>query len=196
MDQTTYHELSNSKVRYTLNPVDVVQEVTTSRSFPVVMGSSIRNMDNGRFRIGNTEYEFSGNVTDPDVQPDREQLVEHALVFMNAPYLWGGKTLFGIDCSGFTQMAYKLCGIFLLRDAHEQASIGETMNLLHEAAPGDLLFFNDAEGQIIHTGIYLGDNRIIHASGKVRIDQVDHQGIFNKEKKGYTHSLRLIKKIL
>jgi hypothetical protein len=122
-------------------------------------------------------------------------ITETALKFLNAPYLWGGRTIFGIDCSGFTQIVYKMNGIAILRDASQQAEDGTLVNL-EEAAPGDLAFFDNAEGKITHVGIILGKGKIIHASGQVRIDKIDQQGIFNEELKKYTHTLRLIRRVL
>jgi cell wall-associated NlpC family hydrolase len=118
------------------------------------------------------------------------------MLFLNAPYLWGGKTPFGIDCSGFTQTVYKLNGIKLLRDAYQQAEQGETLSFVEEAEAGDLAFFDNEEGRIVHVGIVLDNNKIIHASGKVRIDGFDHHGIFNNEKRDYSHKLRLLKRIV
>lgn len=126
----------------------------------------------------------------------KEKLVETALLYLNTPYLWGGKTPFGIDCSGFTQMVYKLNGHKLLRDASQQATQGEALSFIEESEPGDLAFFDNAEGNIIHVGIIMKDNYIIHAHGKVRIDRLDHSGIYNVEKRMHTHKLRVIKKIL
>ncbi|MCB0424551.1 MAG: C40 family peptidase [Mangrovimonas sp.] len=130
-----------------------------------------------------------------DTQP-KENLVETALLYLNSPYLWGGKTPFGIDCSGFTQMVYKLNGYKLLRDASQQATQGEALSFIEESEPGDLAFFDNAEGNIIHVGIIMKDNYIIHAHGKVRIDRLDHSGIYNVEKRIHTHKLRVIKKII
>jgi len=118
------------------------------------------------------------------------------MMYLNAPYLWGGRSPFGIDCSGFTQVIYKLNGFKLPRDASQQATIGETLSFIEESESGDLAFFDNEEGNIIHVGIMLENNNIIHASGKVRIDKIDHQGIFNSETNTYSHRLRLIKKIL
>jgi len=115
---------------------------------------------------------------------------------LNAPYLWGGKTPFGIDCSGFTQMVYKLNGYNLLRDASQQATQGIPLSFIEESEPGDLAFFDNNEGLITHVGIIMENNYIIHAHGKVRIDRLDHSGIYNVDKKTHTHKLRVIKKVI
>ena len=127
---------------------------------------------------------------------DKSNLIETALLYLNAPYMWGGKTPFGLDCSGFTQMVYKLNGHMLLRDASEQATQGDPLSFIEESEPGDLAFFDNSEGTIIHVGIIMKDNYIIHAHGKVRIDRIDHTGIFNYEKRTHTHKLRVIKRII
>ena len=126
----------------------------------------------------------------------KAHLIETALLYLNAPYLWGGKTPFGIDCSGFTQMVYKLNGYELLRDASQQATQGEPLSFIEESEPGDLAFFDNKEGAITHVGIIMKDNYIIHAHGHVRIDRLDHTGIFNYERRAHTHQLRVIKRIV
>ncbi|MEO9954728.1 C40 family peptidase [Nonlabens sp.] len=123
-------------------------------------------------------------------------LISNALLFLNTPYLWGGRTPLGIDCSGFTQLIYRLSGFDLLRDASQQATQGEVLSFIEEAEPGDLAFFDNNEGKITHVGIIMSDNYIIHAHGKVRIDRLDQSGIFNVEENIHTHKLRVIKKIL
>ncbi len=126
----------------------------------------------------------------------KENFIETALQYINSPYLWGGKTPFGLDCSGFTQMVYKLNGHRLLRDASQQATQGEALGFIEETEPGDLAFFDNEEGNIIHVGIIMKDNYIIHAHGKVRIDRLDQSGIFNTETRRHTHKLRVIKRIV
>lgn len=126
----------------------------------------------------------------------KQNIIKTAFMYLNAPYLWGGKTPFGIDCSGFTQMVYRLNGYALNRDASQQALQGEALSFIEESEAGDLAFFDNDEGKIIHVGIIMQDNFIIHASGKVRIDKLDHLGIFNVENQQHTHKLRVIKKII
>ena len=127
---------------------------------------------------------------------NRDSIVNTALLYLHSPYLWGGKTPFGIDCSGFTQMVYKINGYKILRDAKDQASQGITLSFIEESEPGDLAFFHNYNDEIIHVGIILEDNHIIHASGKVRIDRLDQSGIYNNEINKHTHNLRYIKKII
>lgn len=127
---------------------------------------------------------------------NKDNLIETALLYLNAPYLWGGKTPFGIDCSGLTQMVYALNGYSLLRDSAQQATQGEALSFIEESEAGDLAFFDDNEGKITHVGIIMNDNYIIHVNGKVRIDRIDHSGIFNIDLKRHTHQLRVIKKII
>ncbi len=118
-----------------------------------------------------------------------------ALSYVGSPYLWGGRSPFGIDCSGFTQQVFKINNISLHRDAEQQAEQGKVVNSLREAQKNDLLFFNNEANKITHVGIYLGSSKVIHSSGCVRIDKINEKGIFDREKKVYTHSLCLIKRI-
>ncbi len=159
-------------------------------------GSFLYNYNDttGDFFVGNETYHLEEKFI-PSVL-SREQTVILAKQYLNCPYLWGGKTAFGIDCSGLVQVVYKMLGIFLLRDAAQQVNHGTVINFVEEALPGDLFFFDNDEGNIVHVGIYAGNGKIIHASGKVRIDSIDNQGIFREDIKKYTHKLRVIKRIL
>ncbi|GEN73420.1 MULTISPECIES: C40 family peptidase [Chryseobacterium] len=126
----------------------------------------------------------------------RESIALAAREFLNVPYLWGGKSFFAVDCSGFTQLVYKIHDIKLPRDTYQQAEVGVPLTFVEESQPGDLAFFENPEGKIIHVGIMLENQKIIHASGKVRIDILDSTGIFNKEMNKHTHKLRVIKNVL
>ncbi|GAA0546972.1 C40 family peptidase [Chitinophaga japonensis] len=129
-------------------------------------------------------------------QPSGDSLMRIASRFLNCGYLWGGRSVFGIDCSGFTQSVYKLLNVPLLRDAYQQATQGVTVDFLQEARTGDLAFFDNEEGHITHVGILLNDHEIIHASGKVRIDAIDNQGIINTDTGLRTHKLRIIRRLV
>ncbi len=126
----------------------------------------------------------------------RDSLVETAKKFLNVPYLWGGRSYFGIDCSALVQLVYKIHGIALPRDADKQAEIGEARDFIEESEPGDLAFFEDETGFISHVGLVLSPFELIHASGKVRIDSLDFSGIYNAEKNKHTHKLRMVKTLL
>ncbi|WHF50465.1 C40 family peptidase [Chryseobacterium gotjawalense] len=124
-----------------------------------------------------------------------ETISETAKQFLNVPYLWRGRSFFGTDCSGFVQLIYKVHGISLPREAQHQSEIGEVLSFVEESKPGDLAFFENAEGKISHVGMMLDNQEIIHAYGKVRIDSLDSTGIFNKELNKHTHKLRFLRSI-
>ncbi|RYG40483.1 MAG: NlpC/P60 family protein, partial [Chitinophagaceae bacterium] len=141
-----------------------------------------------------SELALHGNYWDTAaVKPSAELVIQLTADWLNAPYLWGGRTILGVDCSGFAQTIFRLMGIQLPRDAWQQAQFGQTVRKLKESVCGDLAFFNDRE-EIVHVGILLGGGRIIHSSGKVRIDQIDKKGIINTDTGKYSHYLRVIKR--
>ena len=126
----------------------------------------------------------------------KEEVIKmSALLYENVPYLWGGKSSFGIDCSGFVQQVFKLFGKRLPRDAYQQAAAGEVVHFLQEAQCGDLAFFDNEDGRIVHVGILFSESEIIHASGSVRVDAIDSYGIINKTTGERTHRLRVIKRM-
>ena len=176
--------------------ISLITDLKTGNTFPIVAGSSLPFWYDGDVRIEENQFRFDGSVRIFDQETTREGIVETAFTYMNAPYLWGGRSPFGIDCSGFTQAVFKANGMRIKRDAWQQVEIGDPYSFVEEAQPGDLAFFDNAEGRITHVGIVAGENRIIHASGKVRIDHYDHYGIFTPERGGYTHNLRIIKNTL
>lgn len=186
VNEETYTDLSKSPLNLSTDLIEYVSD-TTDQLYPIPIGSDLNS-------LGHLGHSFDGNrLTEKN---DKSNLINTAFLFLNAPYLWGGKTPFGIDCSGFTQMVYKLNGFSLLRDASQQATQGVALSFIEESEPGDLAFFDNAEGNIIHVGIIMENNYIIHAHGKVRIDRLDHSGIYNVDKNTHTHKLRVIKKII
>lgn len=165
-------------------------------SLHLLPGSTLPFLDADSFGINDENYLFLGLSRIP-IQEDIEQELEEVCRFyLNAPYLWGGRSVFGIDCSGYIQLVYKYFGIKMKRDAWQQAEQGMTIDLLQEAKLGDLAFFDNDEGHIIHVGILLNTDEIIHASGRVKIDKVDNTGIFSKDLNQYTHRLRIVKRVI
>lgn len=191
VEEDYYNDLLSSEKQFTLDLLDIVKSETFQT---IVLGSVLSNLKDSSFLIHGHEYSFDGLSTLPS--SDKKMIVDNAMMYLNAPYLWGGRTPFGVDCSGLSQMVYRLNGIDLPRDAHDQAEVGTTLSFVEESESGDLAFFDNDEGRIVHVGIILDSHSIIHASGKVRIDKIDQQGIFNQDSGIHTHKLRLIKKIM
>jgi hypothetical protein len=125
-----------------------------------------------------------------------EHIQQHVQYYLQTAYLWGGKSVFGIDCSGFCQQVYRYFGKRIPRDASQQALVGEMVGFLEEVSCGDLAFFENEEGKITHVGLLLNKREIIHASGKVRIDDIDQWGIINRDTGQRSHTLRLIRRYL
>lgn len=196
IDKNAFEALNKTLPVCASDLVQLVKHERTEHMIPILAGSSLPNYHQGHIAFGDEAYEFDGEINHPDEDEYRKQLVEFAMVYRNAPYLWGGRSPFGIDCSGLMQVLYKMIGIPLKRDAYQQAEQGYTLSFVEEAELGDLAFFDNDEGRIIHVGMMVGANAIIHAAGKVRIDKLDHQGIFNVDTGKYTHKLRLIRRVL
>ena len=145
------------------------------------------------FRAGSNIYTTGEEFSDHHFNTG-ETVADTGLRFMNSPYIWGGRIPSGIDCSGFTQLVYKIAGKSLPRDSWQQAETGTAISFIDESAPGDLVFFDDETGRITHVGMILSRGLVIHASGRVRIDNIDHQGIYKAEVKDYSHHLRTIRR--
>jgi cell wall-associated NlpC family hydrolase len=153
------------------------------------------HFENKTFMVGkdlftaNDEFNLSFTET-------TDSFSDTALKFINSPYIWGGRIPSGIDCSGMTQLVYKIHGIAIPRDSWQQAEKGKGIDFIDETQPGDLVFFDNDRGKITHVGMIFSKGLVIHASGRVRIDSIDHQGIFKPEIKGYSHKLRTIRRIV
>lgn len=159
-------------------------------------GSEIHSLDftTGTFRCMDEEWILAEKPDREHLSP-HENLADSAMQFINTPYLWGGRTPGGIDCSGLVQIVFKIHGIALPRNSSQQAECGTPIDFLEEALPGDLLFFSGEGDTISHVGILESRGLVLHASGSVRIDRVDHQGIWNETHGRYTHRLRIIRRI-
>jgi cell wall-associated NlpC family hydrolase len=196
IDANAFEALNKKLPDCATDLVQLIKHEQSGSMIPILTGSSLPNYKKGNIAFGEESFVFDGEINHPEKDEARKQLVDFAMIYRNAPYLWGGRSPFGIDCSGLIQVLYKMIGIPLQRDAYQQAEEGHTLSFVEEAEIGDLAFFDNDEGHIIHVGMMVGENAIIHAAGKVRIDKLDHQGIFNVDTGKYTHKLRLIRRIL
>ncbi|MGB5376429.1 NlpC/P60 family protein [Muriicola sp.] len=187
LSKDTYKELKAIKKPALSSDLIAFVSHPNNQLTPVLLGSLVQN-------ARALQHTFEGELVSGNLPKD--QLVPTALQYLNSPCQWGGKSPFGIDCSGLVQMVYKLSGYRLPRDAGAQAKEGEVLSFIEESSPGDLAFFDNEAGEIIHVGIIMQNNHVIHAHGCVRIDRLDQTGIFNVEEGCYTHHLRVIKKIL
>lgn len=194
LQKEEYEELNTQKQWVSNDLIQLLENKTLGFSFFVSAGSIFRNCTDHTFQLLGHEYYYHGKINLSE-KYSSDVLLDHAMIFLHTPYLWGGKSALGMDCSGFTQLVFKMAGKPIHRDASQQATQGEVINLIHEAKPGDLLFFDNEEGEIIHTGILFDSDTIIHAHHKVRLDKIDHHGIFNVDTRKYTHQLRLIKRM-
>ena len=206
IDEPEFIRLFGAETAVTADLVQLVSNETIKSVFPVPLGSSLPGYEDQRIQVGKEIFFYEGQISDTaileraltplDRMQAKNNIVKDAMFYLHAPYLWGGRSPFGIDCSGLVQMAFKFKKVKLLRDATQQSTQGEVVSLLAEAEPADLAFFDNEEGIITHVGLLIDRFRILHCSGKVRIDPIDHEGIYDETLQKYTHKLRLIKRII
>ena len=177
-----------------------IKEFETNITFPVFIGSSFPYPQDHMLILGNAIFvvelpKESIFPKHPTLSDQQSALLRFASGYLRAPYLWGGKTPAGIDCSALVQLTFKSVNIILHRDASQQVNDGEQIDFSTEWQVGDVAFFDNNEGKITHVGIICGKDKILHASGYVRIDILDTTGIYNKELEQYTHKLRVVKRL-
>lgn len=192
LNEDSYKEISANNSTVSNELVTYISDQNNNLQ-TITLGASLPLFENNKFKLLDNKFDFDGNTN--SIKLPKNNLVSTAFMYLNAPYLWGGRTPFGLDCSGFTQMVYKINGHSLLRNSSFQASQGEVLSFIEESEPGDLAFFDNEEGEIVHVGIILADNHIIHCHGKVRIDRLDQSGIYNIDTKRHTHKLRVMKQV-
>lgn len=153
------------------------------------------DFDDKTFTAGSRKFSTQSEFSSSFISTN-DSYTDTALKFINSPYIWGGRIPSGIDCSGLTQLVYKIHGKAIPRDSSQQAEVGTAVDFIDQTIPGDLVFFDNDRGKITHVGMIFSRGLVIHASGRVRIDSIDHQGIFKAEINGYSHKLRTIRRIV
>lgn len=201
IDGKQHHPISKEYFEY-LNQAEfkITTDFTSSILYNksrqiILMGSMIPISSSELFKM-EEQFAFIGEAKNLGQKREFEFVRNIAIKFLNCPYTWGGKSTFGIDCSGFTQMVFKICGYRLLRDSTQQALQGKPVNTHADGKPGDLAFFKNKDGKIHHVGILLEEGKVIHASGKVRVDPLTEEGILNTETKVQTHQFSHLRRVL
>lgn len=196
ISENVFNDLAQAPLFRTIVPIADVFCMNDKSIYRLSAGSILPfyDYDSSSFEVAGQKFQIHPSFVTYLPASSKENIISASRLFINTPYLWGGKSVLGIDCSGLVQVVYSMNGFDLPRDSGIQAKEGFTISSVSEAHETDLLFFGK-NGKITHVGIYLGENKIIHASGKVRIDKVDDKGIYNEDILQYTHDLSVIKRI-
>lgn len=188
--------ITESSKHYVHVPLSICNITASGQKMFLAGGSILYNLNEGECTVANETYRINLSDVSLPVDVNGILLIDIAKQYLNSPYLWGGKSVLGIDCSGLVQLVFAIGGIRLPRDASQQVECGRSIDFLSESKPGDLAFFENAEGKIIHVGILLNSHQIIHASGWVKIENIDSHGIISIKTGEYTHRLRVVKRIV
>lgn len=189
-EEYTAHKKALQTAAMVAFPMAYAVSENNGQTIPLTAGTRLTKYQEGRFEVLGVGFRIDPNmVIQQPLELTQTNLMNAVRFFINVPYLWGGKNAMGMDCSGFTQIVMSLFGRQLLRNASQQATQGTPVEGLEKAKPGDLAFFDHNDGKISHVGILLDSERIIHCSGRVKIEKIDATGIYNIEQGGYSHHL-------
>ena len=190
-------------------PMAYAMSENNGQTIPLTAGTKLTNFQSpttneagpARFEVLGVGFRIDSTmvITEPR-ELNQENLLQTVRFFLNVPYLWGGKNAMGMDCSGFTQTIMSLFGKHLLRNASQQATQGQEITNLQNAQAGDLVFFakspiTNHKSKITHVGIVIDPERVIHCSGRVKVEKLDTTGIFSAERGDYSHYLVSIRRI-
>lgn len=186
IDQEEFEKINNNSTQYLQDPLLTITGPRGKQN--IMLGSALVNLKDGAMIFGNEIY-----TVEQTVNAGNQSLLQTTMGYLNTPYLWGGKSIFGIDCSGLVQNIFKVHGTLLPRDASQQVNAGELVEFADRKV-GDVPFFINAKGIVHHVGILTTKDEIIHAAGSVRVDAFDEKGIFRKDLDKYTHHYHSIRR--
>lgn len=170
---------------------------SNSMTLPITIGSNLQNCDGINLRMPFGKYQYTGQIVNLEQAINNKSILcKIALRYLHAPFMNGGRTALGIDSSGLIQMAFKMIGTTLPRTCLEQSELGTDIGFVAYSQVGDLAFFANGKNEISHVGFIVEPNKIIHVHGRVKIDQLDNQGIYDLETKKYSYKLRTIRRVL
>lgn len=191
-----YSEAYEASTALVVMPMAYAMSENNGQTIPLTAGTRLTNYKDGRFEVLGVGFRIDPSMLATAPLPlDEQHLLQAVRFFLNVPYLWGGKNAMGMDCSGFTQVVMSLFGKRLLRNASEQATQGNTVEDLKHVQAGDLVFFDHEDGRISHVGIAIDSGRLVHCSGRVKVEKLDQTGIFNAETGSYSHHLAAIRRV-
>ena len=177
-------------------PMAYAVSENNGQTIPLTAGTKLTNYQDGRFEVLGVGFRIDPSmVITKSLDFNEQNLLQAVRFFLNIPYLWGGKNAMGMDCSGFAQIVMSLFGKNLPRNASEQVTCGRMISALSKAKAGDLVFFDHEDGKISHVGIVIDPERVIHCSGRVKVEKLDETGVFNAETGSYSHHLVTIRRI-
>ena len=191
-----YGEAYAASTTMVIMPMAYALSENNGQTIPLTAGTRLTNYKDGRFEVLGVGFRIDPSMVSTSPLPlDEQHLLQTVRFFLNIPYLWGGKNAMGMDCSGFTQIIMSLFGKKLLRNASEQVTQGNAIEDLKHVQAGDLVFFDHEDGKISHVGIAIDSERLIHCSGRVKVEKLDEKGIFNAETGAYSHHLVAIRRV-
>ena len=209
-EYTAYSAALGRSTARVMLPMTYAVSDNNGQTIPLTLGTLLPDYANGQFQVLGVSFRIdSAAVAEQPMPLNQNNLMQVLRFMLNTPYLWGGKNALGMDCSGMTQTVMSLFGIRLPRNASQQVNCGEQVKSLSMAQPGDLVFFDHADTdcngslphncsgdtRITHVGLLLDSERVIHCSGRVKIEHIDERGILSTERQGYTHHLAAIKRM-